>query len=42
MKTSILLAAVAASALMTGAAEAATIFSQNFNAGLGANESIGG
>jgi len=42
MKTSIVLAAVAASALMTGAAEAATIFSQNFNAGLGANESIGG
>ena len=42
MKTSILLAAVAASALMTGAAEAATIFSQNFNDGLGANESLGG
>ena len=42
MKTSILLAAVAASALMTGAAEAATIFSQNFNTGLGANESVGG
>ncbi len=42
MKTSILLAAVAASALMTGAAEAATIFSQNFNSGLGANESVGG
>ena len=42
MKTSILLAAVAASALTTGAAEAATIFSQNFNTGLGANESVGG
>ena len=42
MKTSILLAAVAASALMTGAAEAATIFSQNFNNGLGANENLGG
>ncbi|MBA4011971.1 MAG: hypothetical protein C0481_08915 [Phenylobacterium sp.] len=42
MKTSILLAAVAASALMTGAAQAATIFSQNFNTGLGANESLGG
>lgn len=42
MKTSILLAAVAASALMTGAAEAATIFSQNFTSGLGANESLGG
>ncbi|MGH6997313.1 MAG: PEPxxWA-CTERM sorting domain-containing protein [Phenylobacterium sp.] len=27
---------------MTGAAEAATIFSQNFNSGLGANESVGG
>ena len=34
MKTSILLAAVAASALITGAAQAATIFSQNFNLSL--------
>ena len=42
MKTSTVLAAVAASALMTGAAEAATIFSQNFTSGLGASETLGG
>ncbi|MGH6998613.1 MAG: PEPxxWA-CTERM sorting domain-containing protein [Phenylobacterium sp.] len=42
MKKNVLLAALAASALMAGSAEAATIFSQNFNGGLGANESVGG
>jgi hypothetical protein len=42
MKKRMLLAALAASALMAGGAEAATIFSQNFNGGLGGNESVGG
>lgn len=42
MKTSIWLAAAAAGVLMSGAAQAATIFSQDFAGGLGANESVGG
>ena len=36
------LAAMAASALMAGSAEAATIYANNFDAGLNANESVGG
>lgn len=42
MKKSVLLAALAASAMMAGSAQAATIYSQNFAGGLGANESVGG
>jgi len=43
MKLRIALAALAGAALMSSAAQAATIFAQNFNSGtLGANESVGG
>lgn len=42
MKLRIALAALAGAALMSTAAQAATIFSQNFSTGLGANESMGG
>jgi len=37
-----LLAAVAAGAMMAGSAHAATIFSQNYSGGLGANETVHG
>ena len=42
MKKRILLAAMAASALMVGHAEAAIIYSQNFDNGLNANEQVSG
>ena len=42
MKKHVLLAALAAGVLTAGSAQAATIFSQDFSGGLGANEQVGG